>query len=120
MTRQLVNIIFCVFISLGILAPKLSGALSTFIPGWSFVRICAGNELLVLLLNEQGEPIELAQEEVKDCPIPGMSSGFEPQIPFWQHLALSHQRPFYISINKRLHSDSFARIPPKRPPPYLV
>lgn len=120
MTRQLVNIIFCVFISLGILAPKLSGALSTFIPGWSFVQICAGNELLVLLLNEQGEPIELSQKDIQDCPIPAMSSGFEPQIPFWQHLALSHTRSFNVSLNKRLHADSFARIPPKRPPPYLV
>ncbi len=120
MMRHSLNIAFCVIVSLGILAPKVSGALSAVIPGWSFVYICAGNESLVLLLDANGDPVELAQQEIQDCPIPDAGVGFEPQLLYWQYLALSNARVFHISVNRRLNADSFARIPPKRPPPYLV
>lgn len=120
MMRHLLNIAFCVIVSLGVLAPKVSGALSAVIPGWSFVYICAGNESLVLLLDASGDPVELAQQEMQDCPIPEAGVGFEAQLLYWQHLALSHARVFHISVNRRLNADRFARIPPKRPPPYLV
>lgn len=52
---------------IGLLLPRVSGVLLDMIPGLNAVVVCTGNQLVVLHIGSEGQPVETAQNEPHVC-----------------------------------------------------
>lgn len=51
----------------GLILPRISGVLLDLVPGISAVVICTGDRMVVLHLDAQGQPVQVAQDEPDTC-----------------------------------------------------
>lgn len=51
----------------GLILPRISGVLLDLVPGVSAVVICTGDQMVVLHLDAQGQPVQVAQSEPDTC-----------------------------------------------------
>jgi len=100
-------------LAFGLLAPMVSGALVTLIPGMNYVYICTGTETVILVLDKKGTASE------QDCAIPEHTLLPNESAPLWQHLILEPAVTRLSSFNENVKSERFDLLPLKRPPPYL-
>ena len=120
MWTRILKILLCATVCLGILFPKLTGVMSAFLPNLNYVSICTGYERVVLLIDGTGTPVKSSQEGSTDCPLPEDREDLALPLPYWQKLLFEHKTTREVTTNIRLHADHFARLPLRRPPPYLV
>lgn len=52
---------------IGLLLPRVSGVLLDLMPGVNAVVVCTGNQLVVLHIGNDGQPVEVAQNEPHGC-----------------------------------------------------
>ena len=107
-------------LAFGLLAPMVSGALVTLIPGMNYVYICTGTETVILVLDKNGTPIDVQQESEQDCAIPEHTLLPNESAPLWQHLILEPAVTRLSSFNENVKSERFDLLPLKRSPSYLI
>ncbi len=107
-------------LTLGLIWPKVSAAVVTFLPGVQSYVICTGQEMVTILVDSAGSPIEQSAGESAPC----LSADVPPVTvaapTLWRQLARDHRDHFVKRDNLSVARSVLQRPAPSRAPPVLV
>ncbi|WP_224825558.1 hypothetical protein [Cognatishimia sp. MH4019] len=107
-------------LTLGLIWPKVSAAVVGFLPGVQSYVICTGADMVTILVDAEGNPIEQVATDSAPC----LSADVPPvalRAPqFWQQLARDHQDRFIQHENRQPLRSVLQRPAPSRAPPVVV
>lgn len=85
----MLRILLVVMLALGILAPRVSAVAMDLMPGqFQTIVICAGYEMQTIVIDAEGNPVEIADAESHKCVFKdGAVALSAPATPVWQTLA---------------------------------
>lgn len=58
-------LVLCLLV--GLMLPKVSSALVSIVPGWTSAVICTGDQVVIVTVAEDGQPVELDHPSQQDC-----------------------------------------------------
>ncbi|MEL7214181.1 MAG: hypothetical protein AAGK92_16075 [Pseudomonadota bacterium] len=107
-------------LTLGMIWPKASAAVVAFLPGVQSYVICTGDEMVTILVDSEGTPIEQSTSDSAPClsaDVPPVAT-IAPSL--WRQLARDHRDRFVKRENLSVARSVLQRPAPTRAPPVLV
>ncbi|MEM9584625.1 MAG: hypothetical protein AAGA08_16060 [Pseudomonadota bacterium] len=120
MARQTTSFILILLVCFGLLLPKLGAMLFEIVPGLTQAVICVGSQVVVLTLNEDGEPVDVPEPLVEHCALGDVVASSAAPNPFWVTLARSFQSLFVEITDRGADAYHFARVPLAQAPPHAA
>lgn len=111
-------LVLCV--TLGLVWPKASAAVISFLPGVQSYVICTGDALVTIVVDASGTPVEQAEVDTPPCLSADLAKAHATAPTFWHKLARDYAMRFVVLETARHPLDVFQRRAPSRAPPVLV
>lgn len=117
--RLFVRSLLTIALLTGLLLPRLGGLLVEIVPGVTQMVICTGNEMITLVLDSDGVPVEMPDHDGQPClssDVPVLQG--TPQPAWLEFAAMPALGPANIAAVPR-GPRLFAEILPSQAPPEL-
>ena len=105
---------------MGLVSPKVIGALLHVMPGVQTLVICTGDRLMRITLNAQGEPVEMTEFESDPCVIADPVAQIADTDPLWHRLARVYTPSFAVRVRNDSVTELYHAKWPSRAPPVTV
>lgn len=118
--RRMLRLGLLCLVVAGVLAPRVSAALTTVMPGFMTVVICTGTQMITLTLGPDGTPVSPQETTSAPCVLSDLAQSAPAQIPAWRALELPHARLFAIKTAPMPPVWDLAHSNPSRAPPVIL
>lgn len=81
--RGLASLLLTCTLLMGLLLPRMGAVLVEVIPGLTQAVICTGDAMVVLVLDGQGQPVEIPERDSPPCLHADTPSGLQIADPTW-------------------------------------
>lgn len=103
-----------------LLMPRVSGVLVDLLPGFDRAVICTGSEMIVLTLDQDGQPVTLHEGAGETCLRAPSTPVLAQHLPVPYHALFGTIAPFAIKCDLLAPQASLQQQKDKRGPPLLI
>ena len=113
------KICIALLLCIALVAPKMTGLLTSVLPGFSVVVLCTGTAIERVLIGPAGKPVEIETTDHSPCVATDPDHKRQPLNAQWVAMARDY-RPSFVVISHPSPSQvlTYAR-PPQQAPPIL-